>query len=133
LSLVLDTSAVLAFLNRSDLGHLAVSEVILQEAGKLIIPVGILSEISYLVDARLGNRVFGLFFDDVVQENFSLDCGLDDLIDVQQLVKRYNDLPLGYADAVVISCAIRTTKRIVSLDRRHFAVVQRELGFELLP
>jgi uncharacterized protein len=102
LSLVLDTSAVLAFLNRSDPNHSVVSEIIVGEVGRLIIPVGILSEIGYLVEARLGSHVLDLFFDDIIKANFSLDCGLDDLVNVQQLVKRYSNLPLGYADAAVI-------------------------------
>jgi uncharacterized protein len=133
LSLILDTSAVLAFLNRSDLNHAAVRDVILKETGKLIIPVGILSEIGYLVETRLGAHVFDLFLEDITKSNFVLECGLDDIANIRQLIMRYTDLPLGYADAAVITCAARMTKRIVSLDKRDFEVVQRELGFELLP
>jgi predicted nucleic acid-binding protein len=99
----------------------------------LIIPVGIISEICYLIELRLGHQVFALFFDDLIKENFSLDCGTKDLTDIKRLAERYDNLPLGYSDAAVVCCAVRTTQRIVSLDRRDFQVVQRELGLALLP
>lgn len=133
MSLVLDTSAALAFLNRSDPNHGPVKSILVSEPGQLIIPVGILAEIFYLIELRLGQQVFQLFCDDLVQGNFSLDCGTADLPAIKQLAERYSNLPLGFADAAVICCALRTTQRIVSLDRRDFQIVQRELGFALLP
>ncbi len=62
-----------------------------------------------------------------------LDCGLEDMSRVQALVERYADMSLGYADAVVIACTERSGLRIISLDRRHLNVVNREIQFELLP
>jgi len=49
LSLVLDTSAALAFLNRSEPNHGPVKSTLVSEPGQLIIPVGILAEIFYLI------------------------------------------------------------------------------------
>jgi len=39
------------------------------------------------------------------------------------LVERYEDLPLGFADAGVISCAERNGSRVLTLNLRHFGVV----------
>jgi hypothetical protein len=130
--LVLDTSAVLAFLNRSDPNHKAIAKIVMESDG-LLIPVGILAEIAYLVEHRLGSRTLDLFFEDILKANFGLDCGLDDLAEIRQLVKRYDNLPLGYADAAVMTCARRTASGVLSLDRRDFEIVRRELGFVLLP
>jgi uncharacterized protein len=132
LSLVLDTSAVLALLNRSEPHHVAVKGVLLAAPGDLIIPTGILAEIGYLVENRLSHAVFDLFLEDILDGNFTLDCGNNDITRIRHLSARYSNLPLGYADAAVIACAERLTTGIVSLDKRHFEVVQRELGFELL-
>ena len=96
-------------------------------------PVGILAEIAYLVETRLGNKVFDAFLRDIEARHFSLDCGLESVGDVRRLAERYADLPLGYADATVITCALKYGGRVVSLDRRDFEVVQRELDFTLLP
>ena len=133
MSLVLDTSAVLAFLNRADVGHASVQEVLLREREPLVIPVGIMAEIGYLVETRLGQRVLSLFLQDIASGNFALDCGFEDVLRVRTLVERYADMSLGYADAVVIACAERSGLRIASLDRRHLNVVNREISFELLP
>ena len=133
MSLVLDTSAVLAFLNRADAGHVRVRGALLKEREPLVIPVGIMAEIGYLVETRLGQHVLALFLQDIAQGNFALDCGLEDTLRVQALVERYADMSLGYADAVVTACAERSGLRIISLDRRHLDIVNREIGFELLP
>ena len=133
MSLVLDTSAVLAFLNRADAGHARVRSVLLEEREPLVVPVGIMAEIGYLVETRLGQRVLSLFLQDVAKGNFALDCGLEDISRIRELVERYADMSLGYADAVVIACAERSGLRIASLDRRHLNVVNREIHFELLP
>ena len=133
LSLVLDTSAVLAFLNRADAEHASVREVLSRERETLIVPVGIMAEIGYLVETRLGQRVLSLFLQDISEGNFTLDCGLGDVARVQALVERYADMSLGYADAVVIVYAERSGLRLISLDRRHLNVVNREIPFELLP
>lgn len=133
MSLVIDTSAVLAFLNRADPNHGVVADILMREPGAVILPVGILSEIFYLIELRLGSKVFALFCDDLVGGNFTLDCGVNDLWEIKTLAGRYDNLPLGFSDAAVICCAMRTARRILSLDRRDFEVVQRELRFELLP
>jgi uncharacterized protein len=132
-TLVLDTSAVLAFLNRADPDHVAVRAVLQDPKVALIVPVGIMAEIGYLVETRLGQDVLGLFLQDILSENFTLDCGAEDTSRVRDLVARYRDMRLGYADAVVIACAERSSRKIVSLDRRHLDVVRREIAFDLMP
>ena len=52
---------------------------------------------------------------------------------VRELVQRYADLPLGFADAAVVACAERTTGRVLTFDRRDFAVVAREGTIQLAP
>jgi predicted nucleic acid-binding protein len=42
-------------------------------------------------------------------------------------------LPLGSADAAVIACAERHGGRVLTLDRRHFGVVEREGTISLVP
>jgi predicted nucleic acid-binding protein len=70
---------------------------------------------------------------DVEAGTLELDCGDRDVPRVRQLIARYADLPLGAADAFVAACAERNGGRVLTLDRRHFDVVGRELGLEVLP
>jgi predicted nucleic acid-binding protein len=45
----------------------------------------------------------------------------------------FRDLPLGYADAAVIACVERRGGNVLTLDRRHFGVVEREGTIRVLP
>ena len=64
---------------------------------------------------------------------FTVDCGDSDFARVGALVDRYADLPLGFSDAAVIACAERHRGRVMTLDRRAFDVVGREVSLTLLP
>ena len=107
--------------------------MVLAEPGALIVPMGIMAEIGYMLEQRLGLRALQAFLNDLATGQFTLDCGLEDLPRVQALANRYSSLPLGFADAVVIACAERFSKRVLTLDQRHFTVVGREVELELRP
>lgn len=131
--ITLDTSAVLALLNRRDRDHGAVRAAFEADDGPYLVPVSVLAEIGYLVERRLGARVLDTFLDDVLRGAFTLDCGEDDIPRVRELVRRYADLPLGFVDAAVIACGERNGGRVLALDRRDFGVVAREGTIQLLP
>ena len=96
-------------------------------------PSGILAEIGYLIERRLGVPVLQAFLLDLEQRAFTLANSEDDLSRVRELVGRYADLPLGFADATVIACAERSGRQVLTLDRRHFGVVAREDTIVVLP
>ena len=91
-----------------------------------LIPAGILAEIGYLVEQRLGLDVLESFLVDLEQRAFVLVDSSDDLSRSRELIRRYADLPLGLADATVIACAERHGGAVLTLDERHFGVVARE-------
>ena len=131
--ITLDTSAILALLNARDPDHAAVRDALDSDAGPSLVPAGILGESTYLVERRLGAHVLDLFLDDLVRGAFVLDCGEPDLPRIRELVQRYADLPLGFADASVIACAERSSGRVLTLDTRDFGVVAREGRIAVLP
>jgi predicted nucleic acid-binding protein len=98
-----------------------------------LVPAGILAEIGYLVEHRLGVAVLEVFLLDLEQRAFSVVNFEDDLGRVRELIVRYADLPLGLADAAVIACAERHGRKVLTLDQRHFGVVAREGKIEILP
>jgi uncharacterized protein len=77
--------------------------------------------------------VLDLFLGDLVSGAYMLDYGADDLARIRELVRRYADLPLGFADASVVACAERNGGRVLTLDVRDFAVVGRTARLEVLP
>jgi predicted nucleic acid-binding protein len=131
--IALDTSAIFALLNRADPDHLHVREAIEGDRGPYLVPAGILAEVAYLVERRLGVKVLDSFIGDLQAGGFTLDCGEHSLPRVRELLIRYADLRLGFADATVIACAERNGRRVLTLDRRDFDVVAGEGTIEVLP
>lgn len=131
--ITLDTSGLFALLNRRDRRHEQVRTAFAKDAGPYLVPAGILAEIAYMIERRLGLEVLTAFLSDLEAGRFVLECGEEDLGRVGDLVRRYEDLPLGFADASVISCAERNGGRVLTLDLRHFGVVAAEGTISLLP
>lgn len=130
--ITLDTSAVLTLIDATDPEHVAVVSSLTADRGPYLIPVGILSEIAHLVESRLGGRAMDAVFADVEAGAYTLDCGEDDVPRVRELARRYDNLPLGYADSAVIACAERNGGRVLALDK-DFDVVAREGTITVLP
>jgi uncharacterized protein len=131
--MTLDSSAIFALLNRADPDHRSVRESLESDRGPYLVPAGILAEVAYLVERRLGLQVLDRFLADLESGGFSLDCGEQALPRIRELISRYEDLRLGFADATVIACAESHGGRVLTLDRRDFDVVAGEGAIEVLP
>lgn len=131
--ITLDTSGLFALLNRSDTDHERVKSALFEDKGPYLVPAGILAEIAYMVEESLGARVLDSFVQDLESGGLALECGEEDLPRIRELLGGYADLPLGLADASVISCAERNGGRVLTLDLRHFGVVAEEGKINLFP
>ncbi len=131
--ITLDTSCVLALLNDRDPSHHRCREVLIGERGPLVIPAGIISELTYMIEARFGRHGLDPFLADCEAGHYTVDCGDVDFPRIRELVDRYADLGLGFADAAVVACAERRGGRVMTLDRRHFDVVAKEGRIAILP
>lgn len=129
----MDTSALLAAIDRREVDHARVSASLASEPGPLVIPAGILSEICYFLEHRIGQPTLALFLENLSAGEFLLDWNESDLPRISELVRRYHDLPLGYADAAVIACAERHGGKVMTLDLRHFGAVAREGTISIVP
>jgi predicted nucleic acid-binding protein len=131
--IVLDTSAIIALLDIDDRDHTRVTTALAAERPPFLIAAGTLSEIGYLVERDFGQRAIAGFLGDLAEGRYTFDCGTDDFERIRTLVVRYEDLSLGIADAAVIACAERSGGRVMTLDRRDFEVVGREVALTLVP
>jgi uncharacterized protein len=131
--ITLDTSGLFALLNRNDIDHERVKAALFGDKGPYLIPAGLLAEIAYMVEERLGARALESFLLDLESGGLTLECGEENLPRIRELVGRYEDLPIGFADASVVSCAERNTGKVLILDLRHFGVVAGEGRISLLP
>ena len=62
-----------------------------------------------------------------------LDCADAVLPRTVELIERFADLGLGFADAAVIACAERNGGHVLAFDRRELEVVAREVPIDLVP
>jgi hypothetical protein len=131
--ITLDTSAILALIDASEASHARCTTALRDDGGPYIVPVAILGEVCYLIERDLGTKAVLDFLADADEDLFALDCGDGDIDRIRTLIERYDDLSLGFADAAVATCAERNGRRVLTLDRRDFDVVGRELGLEVLP
>jgi predicted nucleic acid-binding protein len=103
----------------------------------LLVPEVVLSEVAYLVGARVGAAAETKLAAALRERELQAVATVpDDWRRVAELVDRYLDLPLGLVDATVVAIAERlSVSRLATLDRRHFSVVRpRHVeGFELVP
>jgi predicted nucleic acid-binding protein len=129
----LDTSALLALLNRRDPDHERIRSALQSDDGPFLVPAAILAEITYMVERRMGLQPLDLFLQDLESGAYTLDCGQDDFPRIRVLIGRYADLQLGFADAAVVACAERSGGRVLTLDLRDFGVVARAGSISLLP
>ena len=99
-------------------------------------PALVISEVTYLLGTRLGVDPEVRFLGDLAAGNLIVGpVAASDWMRIAELVAHYANLPLGTVDASVIAAAERLgTNDIATLDRRHFTVVQSNIGvLNLLP
>jgi len=129
--IVLDSSGLIALVTRRDTHHLEARSIIRAGYGQLVVPAGIMSEVAYLLEHRGGVRSVDAVLQSIEDGSLRLDCGEQDVPRIRQLVTRYQDLALGFADASVIACGERLHAPILTFDLRHFPVVAREGTFRI--
>lgn len=131
--ITLDTSGIFALLAADDPDHDRCAAVVRDDGGPLVVPVALLGEAGYMIERYLPPAALRAFLDDLGTDQYVLDCGDADMGRIRELVERYDDLRLGFADAAVAACAERNAGRVLTLDRRDFDVLSRELDLEVLP
>jgi predicted nucleic acid-binding protein len=130
--IVLDSSALIALLDPTEPRHEDLTNVLRADRGPYHVPSGVLGEVAYFAQRRLGPATLDAFLDDLASGAFTVDCGDQDFPRIRELVARYADLPLAFADAAVVACAERTGSTVMALDR-DFAVVAREGIITVVP
>jgi predicted nucleic acid-binding protein len=133
---IVDTSALLAFFDASEPDHTAVSEV-LAAADVLVVSPYVVAELDYLVATRHGVDDELAVLDELAGGAWDLAAFAEDgLRRARGVIASYRDQQIGVADASIVVLAERyRTRKIASLDRRHFGVLRSLDGgyFEVLP
>ncbi|TNC27814.1 type II toxin-antitoxin system VapC family toxin [Amycolatopsis alkalitolerans] len=135
--IVVDTGPVVALGNARDAAHEQCRALLRTHPGPLLLPEPVLAEIGYVLWRRVGTRAEAAFHRDVARGLYELvSLGKGGAGRVAELVEKYSDLPLGTADAYVITTAERyNASEVATLDRKHFSLVRPRhvQAFTLLP
>lgn len=103
----------------------------------MIVPILVITEVTYLLATRLGAEPEVRFLGDLASGAFSIETvPAGDWLRIAELVATYRDLELGTVDASVIAAAERLDiTEVATVDRRHFTAVRpRHVeAFTLLP
>jgi uncharacterized protein len=124
----LDTSGLLALFDRKDSYHAACIQVFAADSGSAIIPAAILAEIGWFLKDRRRFPALSLhtFLADLAARAYAVEWAEGDSVRIADLVDRYDDLPLGVADAAVIACAERHGGNVLTTDRHFSLVMERD-------
>jgi uncharacterized protein len=132
---IVDAGPLYAAADADDVDHERSVSALSRRDLRLVVPALVVAEATYFVGRRLGSAAEAAFLRGLV--GLDVEAPNDqDFERMGQLVDEYSDFPLGGTDASVVALAERLNAQIlITLDRRHFAVIEPEHRerFELLP
>jgi uncharacterized protein len=137
MSVLADTGALYALVDRSDRWHAPVAQWWALHGRRVLVPAVVLPEVAYLLHTRIGPAAEEAFIRAVGDGELSLE-GLEgeDLSRAADVMRRYADLSLGFVDAAVTAIAERLeATELLTTDRKHFGLVRprHARAFTLVP
>lgn len=136
MAIVIDTSVLLAALDRDEDRHAEVRAWLEATNAELVTTPLTLSEVDYLVGRHLGADVASAMWSDFESGAYLVRWWTSAVADTIATARRWAALGIGLADASLVALAARLgTDRIATLDERHFRRVTTVAGspFVVLP
>lgn len=132
---ILDTGPWVALIDRSESKHQLTVEWLQVYQGKLFSTEAILTEVLYLLNFS------------IIAQAAALDFILHSIVEIvpstksslkksKELMLKYNDLPMDFADATLVTFAIETgVHNIVTFDHKDFSIYKpaKQKHFQLIP
>jgi predicted nucleic acid-binding protein len=133
---VVDAGPLYSAASRRDTDHARCVELFNRLQARLYVPVLVIAEVAHFVARHLGSAAETALIQSLVDQTTIVSPDADDWLRILELLRQYQDLGIGVADASVIALAERlNTDLIITLDRRHFRAVRPKHvdAFRLLP
>ena len=126
MTVLADTGALYALVNRSDAWHLRVRTWWKANREPILVPVTVIPEATYLIATRLGSSHEAAFVRGLGAGEVEIEPLLpEDITRAADVLATYADLPLGFVDASIVAMAERLDiDTLLTTDRRHFSVVR---------
>jgi uncharacterized protein len=132
---ILDTGPWVALIDRSESRHAECVQWLEHFSGRLYSTEAVLTEVLYILNFSTTAQCAALDFvlESVVE---IVPSSTDSLKKIKNLMKKYSDLPMDFADATIVCLAAETgIQIIVTFDRKDFAIYKlpRKKSFSIMP
>ena len=132
---ILDTGPWVALIDRSESKHTECVQWLINFSGKLYSTEAVLTEVLYLLNFSLTAQCAALDFvlGSVVE---IVPSSIESLKKTKNLMKKYADLPMDFADATIVCLAMETgMQNVVTFDKKDFAVywLPKKRIFAIMP
>jgi predicted nucleic acid-binding protein len=134
--ILLDTSGVLAALFPDQNQHPQCARILAAAEPPRILSPFVLAELDYLIQKFAGVDTEVLFLGEIARGAYELaSFGAEDVEEARQLVRKYESLRIGLADASLVVLSRRyETRDVLTLDERHFRSLRAgRSAFRVLP
>lgn len=119
---ILDTGPWIALIDRSEHKHGLCVQWFKSYSGKIYSTEAVLTEVLYLLNFSIKAQEAALEFilSSVVE---IIPANIDSFKKIKQLMKKYADLPMDYADATIVCLSMDTGIRdIITFDHKDFHI-----------
>lgn len=135
--ILVDTSAVLQLASETGERHADVLKVVNELDGPFLLSPFVLAELDYMLSTRHGRKAQLSLLDEVAAGAYELaEFGRADVESAAGVLRRYEDLGVGLADASIVVLAEKhAVVDILTFDFRHFRAMRGpgRRPFRLLP
>ena len=122
--ILIDAGPLIAIVNRNDTHHAGCATLLRELNCPFYTTLPVMTEAMYLAGERLGLRAQQSLWKMLMRGDLILAHPTNtDLKRMEELMTKYADLPMDFADASLVAAAERLKlNRIFTLDRAHFSV-----------
>jgi predicted nucleic acid-binding protein len=132
---ILDTGPWVALIDRSESRHTECVQWLKNFSGRLYSTEAVLTEVLYILNFSITAQSAALDF--VLQSVVEIvPSNPESLKKIKNLMKKYADLPMDFADATIVCLATETgMQNIVTFDKRDFAIYKlpKKKSFTIMP
>ncbi len=131
---ILDTGPWVALIDRSESKHDICVQWLKSYSGKLYSTEAVLTEVLYLLNFSVKAQTAAIDFvlKSVVE---IIPSSVESLKKVKNLIKKYSDLPMDYADATIVNLAMDTgIQNVITFDQKDFNIYRlKNQPFVIMP
>ena len=132
---IIDTGPWVALIDRSESRHTECVQWLKNFSGRLYSTEAVLTEVLYILNFSIAAQCAALAFvlESVIE---MVPSNTKSLKKTKNLMKKYADLPMDFADATIVCLATETRiQNVITFDRKNFSIYKlpKKQRFAIMP